>query len=109
MDLFYYCDKIQVLLRELNRLTNKTFLIQEIILNEANANPKLVNNMLVLLYKRYIYCTRCYEKSISVDAFHQFVKSYKLIKREIALSKKKLELHRLKWQSVNLKFGLENS
>ena len=69
----------------------------KIICNNCHNNPKNVINCVVLIVKQYLYRNRCLQQRISYEACKQSIKEYEMIEEEIAKSKNKLNLHRIKW------------
>ena len=70
---------------------------QNILLNNIEANPRLLPNLIVLLAKFYIYRARCCNEKLHITIFNNWINSIKELEREIAFCHNKLTLHNLKW------------
>ena len=66
---------------------------QIIILNTTICNPRLVENIIVLLAKFYIYRARCNNERLNMVAFNNLISNIKTIEHNIAIQNNKLTLH----------------
>ena len=60
-----------------------------------------VKNFICLVAKHYIYRQRFLLKPLSITEFRYLIEKLKSYERYYALSKGKLKMHNLKWNSVN--------
>ena len=102
MHLFWECDKVKVVWTKLNEIINVTISKGNAIFNNVNGNPKIVENMLILIVKHYIFPTRCLKENICTTTMVNYMKKYKEIEGEIAKPKNKIIFHEIKWSDIKL-------
>ena len=100
--LFFDCGKIQDVRKYIEGLICTRLTYRKVIFNDVRDNAKRVENMIVLLYKYYIYRARCMNVVISVPSCCEYVKSYETIEKEIAKTKGKQKQHEIKWSHIKL-------
>ena len=100
--LFCECPKVQPLWIWYENMCSTKVEYANIITNEIKDNPNMVENVIVLIIKFYIYKTRCAQKPISLQACKNYLNEYKDIEYQIACNKQKLTRHIAKWEHINI-------
>ena len=102
--LFYYCTIIRDLWRDITnwcKIQDLPITLEQVSLNTITPNAKLVQNLIVLLGKHYIYTTKCHNKTVSLINFKLYVHSIRRSEEEIARKNNNLPLHKLKWSVLD--------
>ena len=96
--LFCDCIHVRPLWSYIENLSfNHTLESSQIIFNNPVRNAKLVENVLILLTKFYIYRTRCQNERLSVQQLKNFIQEYKNVEYQIAIKNGRLSHHEIKW------------
>ena len=74
----------------------------QILMNEAVRNPKHMENSIVLLYKYFLYKSRCLKEIPHIESFKNFISLSISIEEQIAKNRDKLTLHLLKWSNYQM-------
>ena len=105
----YNCNKVKVLWNEVKLICTPvsfdedfSISLENVIYNTPRDNPKVVENVIVLITKSYIYKTKCLNEKLSINALRNCLREYKEIERNIALRKHKIDHHNAKWENVQL-------
>ena len=99
--LFWECAKVLSLWKWLTQnMSNFNPEKQSAILNVVRDNPKVVENCITLITKQYIYRVRCNNGELTTIGLRSAIKEFCVVEYEIAKSKNKIGIHRLKWKNV---------
>ena len=101
--LFFRCNYTLTFFRNVYdwlKITDLKLDMITLLFNDITTNPKLVQNLLVLLGKHYIYKCRCSQEKPNFVAFKNIVYSYKQLEEQIAYKNNKIPLHLLKWSDI---------
>ena len=102
--LFYGCKKINSFWNEVFRwlkLNERQLQYEAIILNRVKDPPKLVENLIILIGKKYIYTMKCNETKLSLLQFKANVQSIRDCEKEIVKRSDKIATHNVKWSMIN--------
>ena len=84
----YYTNKVWKFILE--TYNTKVESVKQVLCNDIQSNPKLVQNVIVLIGKYYIYKQRCQQKLAVVEQVKIEIEKYQEIECEIARKKTKL-------------------
>ena len=71
--------------------------VKNILFNIANSNPKVVENLILLIAKYHIYASKCFGTKPSIIAFINLIERTKQIEENIAKNNNKSYAHNKKW------------
>ena len=74
-----------------------------IIFNCITPNPKLVQNLIVLAAKFYIYLCRCRQDKLEFKSFKLYIQNIRQIEKEIAVQNQRKHIHDMKWSEISLR------
>ena len=101
--LFYECQIVKKFYEEIRDILNvdlSKLTKVEIVLNQANENPKRVENLILLAAKMYIYRKRCNEELPNIMQFKIELNKMREIEMIIAKNNYKLVDHEIKWRHI---------
>ena len=75
---------------------------KNLILNNAENNPKMIKNTIIALGKMFIYRKRCLKESLNFQAFKNYVQDIEKIEKTIAREKGYETQHKIKWEAIIL-------
>ena len=101
LHLFWECTHTQAFISNLRtKLGLQIQNCKNYLLNREYANPKFVQNFIVLAAKHYIYVKRCNKERLIYKHFIQNLKMYEQIEERIAIENGKYAIHELKWKEI---------
>ena len=75
---------------------------KSILINKVKDNSRCVENTIILFSKHYIYSTRCKSERLSRTGLRNYCLEMKQMEEIIAKKNKKLTVHNLKWNGIEL-------
>ena len=100
--IFCECIETNVLLDYVKVLSGIgcSFNNTNILLNFVHDNPLHPANMLILLYKYFIYTRRCMAEKPNLVYFRNYISKHIELEKQIAIQNAKLSCHNIKWGEV---------
>ena len=73
-----------------------------ILFNNVTNIPRIVQNVIVLITKHYLYVQCCLKRRISKQWLRFYLQEYRNIEEQIAINNNKLNLHKTKWSDIEI-------
>ena len=84
-----------------------------IVMNSLTTPPRHIVNFICIIVKQYIYCQRCFKKSVTFNDVRSKILHVERVEKYIAMRNDKMHIHERKWgtyrsNEANVKNALQN-
>ena len=73
-----------------------------VLLNTANVNPKVIDNLVILVAKHQICKAKCASTKLNITAFKNYLFTIQQMEKFNALKNENIKIHQQKWQEIDM-------